>query len=108
MSKLRRKAKVKKDEEDDDDFMTPSEVIPPCPLCQKDNFRTCASRKSHLKSCGTKNGVESEKLIALRRLEEKQAQERKDILGSQLVSTSKNKENKGPQTRFVNLIPRPR
>jgi len=48
-----------------------------CPMCGK-QFKPglVVQRNSHLKSCGNKNGMRTEKLVELRRLEEKQAEER--------------------------------
>ena len=56
------------------------EGLPDCPICGKGfkgvSQRMKASRTSHLKSCGTKSGFDAEKLLQIRRLEEKQAEER--------------------------------
>ncbi|TRY63694.1 hypothetical protein TCAL_00397 [Tigriopus californicus] len=66
--------------------------LPDCPLCGKafKSQKQHGPRSAHIKSCGIKLGLDAEKLLQLRRLEERQAQERQ-ALGLPVVSA-------GPRT----------
>ena len=52
--------------------------IPPCPFCGK-SFQSGITRSSHLKSCGNHLGVDTNQLLEIKKLEEKQAEEWKAL-----------------------------
>ncbi len=62
--------------------------MPPCPLCGKvfSSGASASARSGHLGQCGRARGISTEKLIRVRRLEEKQARERMELVGSQLAA----------------------
>ena len=55
-------------------------TLPSCPFCQKTFVSgQKLSRASHLKSCGNQLGLDTNQLLQIRKLEDKQAQEWKDL-----------------------------
>ena len=73
-----------------------SAPLPDCPLCGKSfsgtTARAMTTRNSHLKACGLKRGLDTEKLLKIRQLEEKQAEERV-ALGLPAVVRSRSKDD---------------
>ena len=55
-------------------------TLPSCPFCEK-TFASgqTLSRASHLKSCGNQLGLDTNQLLQIKKLEDKQAQEWKDL-----------------------------
>lgn len=73
---------------DEEKSLMVGQGLPDCPMCGK-VFKAQSqngARSAHVKSCGIKLGLDAEKLLQLRRLEEKQAQERR-ALGLPVVSS---------------------
>ena len=63
--------------------------LPPCPFCGK-TFNKDSTRISHLKSCGTQLGVNTNQLIEIKKLEQRQAEEWKALNLPKTVQTIKN------------------
>ena len=66
-------------------------TLPPCPFCgKKFNNAQELSRLSHLKACATQLGVDTNQLLEIRKLEDRQAEEWKSLNLPKLNNASKN------------------
>ncbi len=88
-----------------------SSLLHPCPMCGK-TFQANqeAQRGNHMRQCGQLRGMTTEQLLKIKKLEEKQARERKD-LGLPplpvLVHSAENKSarpKKGKETKASNQV----
>ena len=70
-----------------DDYRSASSSSSPCPFCGK-SFASSLARASHLKACGNQLGVDTNQLLKIKKLEDKQAQEWKDLNLPSIVTTN--------------------
>ena len=66
-------------------------TLPPCPFCQKKfSSNQELTRITHLKACATPLGVDTNQLLEIKKLEERQADEWKALNLPKVTNTSKN------------------
>lgn len=81
-------------------------ILPPCPFCGKSfNAGQELTRASHLKSCGNQLGLDTNQLLKIKHLEDRQADEWRalnlpKIANSSLKNTSKNTSKSRQNAQF--------